>query len=122
MTAMALMAMRQGVIRRLLAFMFMVIAASLATTAAVHARETAAIVSLECNGAVHADGDADQSSPDNDSAVPHHHGACQGPVLDLANAAADVPARARAGQRLRPARAAPLAMHAVAPGLRPPAA
>jgi hypothetical protein len=52
--------------------------ASLMTTGAVHAQESPSVPTLECSGAVHSEGDADQSSGDSDKNISHHHSGCHG--------------------------------------------
>jgi hypothetical protein len=71
---------------------------------------------------VHSEGDADQSQGDSDKAVPHHHGTCHGPSLNLP-ATGELAAMARAGG-MRPFAGsdAAIASRLVDPGLRPPTA
>jgi hypothetical protein len=102
--------------------MLLMIASSLMTTAVVHAQEWGRAATLECTGAMHIDGDADSTAPDADSAVPHHHGTCHGPILDLASVDADSQLAFESDIRLYPARFAALAARAVDPALRPPTA
>lgn len=52
--------------------------ASLMMTGAVHAQESPSVPTLECSGAVHTEGDADQSSGDSDKNISHHHSGCHG--------------------------------------------
>ena len=98
------------------------IAASLVVTGTVHAQEMPGIVTIECSGAVHSEGDADQSQGDFDKAVPHHHGTCHGSSLNLP-ATDNLAAMVRAdGMRPFPSSDTAIASRLVDPGLRPPAA
>ncbi|WP_347271415.1 hypothetical protein [Rhizorhabdus histidinilytica] len=69
--------------RRFWLLFLCLIATSLAATTTTHAREWISETTLECSGAVHSDGDADQSQGDGDKAVPHHHGSCHGPAAPV---------------------------------------
>ncbi|MEJ5977594.1 hypothetical protein WG901_13170 [Novosphingobium sp. PS1R-30] len=51
---------------------------SLMATSAVHANEQSPAPVIDCSGQVHVDGDTDQSAPDSDQGVPHHHTGCHG--------------------------------------------
>lgn len=51
---------------------------SLMATSAVHANEQSPVPVIDCSGEIHAEGDADQSAPDSDQGVPHHHTGCHG--------------------------------------------
>lgn len=53
--------------------------ASLFVTATVHAQEISLASTIDCSGAIHINGDSDQSKGDSDKAVPHHHGSHQSP-------------------------------------------
>jgi len=115
-------AKRRAMLRRLWSLWLVVIASSLMMTATVHARETPGPVTIECSGAVHSDGDADQSQGDADKAMPHHHGTCHGQSLNVP-ATGLLSAVPRAGDmQLFPAPDAATASHLVDPALRPPAA
>jgi hypothetical protein len=63
--------------------LLIVIASSLMVTATVHAQELPGTLTMECSGAVHTEGDADQSQGDSDQAVPHHHSSCHGASLNV---------------------------------------
>ncbi|NIJ18301.1 hypothetical protein [Sphingobium vermicomposti] len=98
------------------------IASSLVVTATVHAQERPGAPTIECSGAVHSDGDADQSQGDSDKAVPHHHGTCHGPSLNVP-AKDELSAMVRAaGMRPFPASDTAIESRAVDPALRPPSA
>jgi hypothetical protein len=110
------------VLHRLWSFLLVAIASSLMISAAVHAREIPMQGMIECSGAVHSDGDADQSSGDSDKGMPHHHGTCHAQPLDL-RAAGELTSVSRQAD-LRPfaARDEAIASRLVDPALRPPAA
>jgi|TARA_R110000803_G_scaffold91683_1_gene159223 hypothetical protein len=107
-------------VTRLLRLLFVLIASSLVVTATVHAREQQGSAVIECSGFVHTDGDADQSQGDADKSIPHHHGSCQGTVMQVP-AKYSLPA-ALHDAGLRPIAGADqiLASGSVEPGLRPP--
>ena len=110
-------------LRKLWSLLFVMIASSLVVTGTVHAQERPGAVAIECNGAVHSEGDADQSQGDSDKAVPHHHGTCHGPSLNLPAADDDLAAMVRVdGMRPFPGSGPAISSHVVDPGLRPPAA
>jgi hypothetical protein len=109
-------------LRKLWSLLLVMIASSLVMTATVHAQEMPGIVTIECSGAVHSEGDADQSQGDSDKAVPHHHGTCHGPSLNVP-ATDGLPAVARAvGMRPFTASDTAIASRLVDPALRPPTA
>lgn len=58
--------------------LFFLLVASLMTMTTIHVQESPRVLSLECNGFVHYEGDTDQSSGDADKAVSHHHSGCHG--------------------------------------------
>ncbi|MHA3793464.1 hypothetical protein [Sphingomonas sp. YL-JM2C] len=107
--------------RRFWLLFLCLIATSLVATTTTHAREWISETTIECSGAVHSDGDADQSQGDSDKAMPHHHGSCHGP-------AAPVPASMALDHGVATAsdyvgrRAAALPSRALDPALRPPQA
>ncbi|WP_082543426.1 hypothetical protein [Sphingomonas sp. Leaf339] len=108
--------------RQLWSLLLVMIASSLVMTAAVHAREIPGLVTIECSGTVHSDGDADQSQGDADKAMPHHHGTCHGQTLDVP-ASDTLPSMTSAdGLRPFPASTSAIASHLTDPALRPPAA
>ena len=100
----------------------MVIASSLVMTATVHAREIPGSATLECSGAVHSEGDADQSPGDADQAIPHHHGTCHGPSLDVPASGALMTMTRADGPHPWPAPANAFRSWLIDPALRPPAA
>ncbi|TVV74353.1 hypothetical protein [Sphingomonas solaris] len=109
-------------LRKLWSLLLVMIASSLVVTATVHAREIPGPVTIECSGAVHSDGDADQSQGDADKAMPHHHGTCHGQSLNVP-ATDEVVSMARAtGLLPSPAVVSPMASHLVDAALRPPTA
>jgi len=100
------------------------LAASLLTTATVHAREftPGSQTAIDCSGAVHSDQDTDQAPADADGRAPHHHSHCHG-------AFASVPASDQIGFGISIARAPALALRSsfherrvTGPALRPPIA
>ncbi|RZF65943.1 hypothetical protein EWE75_02815 [Sphingomonas populi] len=109
-------------LRRLQSLLLVIIASSLVMTATVHAREIPGPATIECNGTVHSDGDADQSQGDADKAMPHHHGTCHSQVLDVP--VTDGPSSMARTDTVRPFPTpdSSTASHSVAPALRPPAA
>ncbi|MCZ4341407.1 hypothetical protein O4H52_07330 [Sphingomonadaceae bacterium G21617-S1] len=97
-------------------------ALSLATTTTIHAREISATTTIECSGLVHYEGDADQSPPDSDKTVPHHHGGCHGQFVGLP---ATLPLGAKPVSADMPSIVAivsALPSYRAGPPLRPPAA
>jgi hypothetical protein len=122
MTSRATSRKRRPMLRKLWSLLLVMIASSLVVTGTVHAQERPGNVMIECSGAVHSEGDADQSQGDSDKAVPHHHGTCHGPSLNLP-ATDDLAAMVRAdGMRPFPGSDTAIASRLVDPGLRPPAA
>jgi len=113
---------RHRVVSRILRLFLLLIASSLVMTATIHAREIPGPVTIECSGAVHSEGDADQSPGDLDQAMPHHHGTCHGSSLDLP--ASGALASMTGTDRLQPfpAPTSAFASRLVDPALRPPAA
>jgi len=107
-------------VRRVWSVLLMLVAASLAMATAVHARELPGASLVECSGAAHVDGDADQSQGDADKA-PHHHGTCHGQVLAIGSSEPVPVLLPLSGMRplVAAERAARSSM--VDPGLRPPA-
>jgi hypothetical protein len=96
------------------------LASSLLATASVHAQEAYGAMDVSCAGETHSEGDADQSPPDGDQPVPHHHGACHGHNLTA-------PVASPALTRLTVARETPdatrtsrLAAYMTGPALEPP--
>ncbi|WP_375195313.1 hypothetical protein [Sphingobium sp.] len=95
---------------------------SLVAAATVHAQERPNAPTIECSGVVHSEGDADQSTGDRDSLMPHHHGSCHGgsaclPVVADGSGPPDLLSDAA------PFDAAPvLARWQTGPDLRPPIA
>jgi len=63
-------------VRRFWLSLLLLLVSSVTTASLVHAREIPGPVTIECSGTVHQDGDADQTSGDQDKATPHHHGSC----------------------------------------------
>ena len=122
MTLRAISLKRISMLRKLWSLLLVMIASSLVVTGTVHAQERPGAITIECSGAVHSEGDADQSQGDSDKAVPHHHGTCHGPSLNLP-ATDELAAMARAGG-MRPFADsdAAIASRLVDPGLRPPTA
>lgn len=97
-------------------------ALSLAMTTTIHAREISATTTIECSGVVHYEGDADQSPPDSDKAVPHHHGGCHGQFVGLP---ATLPIGAEPASADMPSIVtifSALPSYGAGPPLRPPAA
>lgn len=122
MTLRAISLKRISMLRKLWSLLLVMIASSLVMTATVHAQEMPGIVTIECSGAVHSEGDADQSQGDSDKAVPHHHGTCHGPSLNLP-ATDELAAMVRAeGMRPFPGSDSAIASRLVDPALRPPTA
>jgi len=113
---------RRSMLRKLWSLLLVMIASSLVVTGTVHAQETPGAVTIECSGALHSEGDADQSQGDSDKTVPHHHGTCHGPSLNLPTTD-ELAAMVRAGG-MRPFTGsdAAIASRLVDPGLRPPTA
>ncbi len=113
---------RKGTVamQRLLSLFLVLIASSLVMSATVHARELPGVTTIECSGAVHEDGDADQSQGDSDKAMPHHHGTCHSSAMQIPST--DELPPSLDGARMSPQAGADqvLASSTVAPGLRPP--
>ncbi|MFW2852678.1 hypothetical protein ACM61V_12235 [Sphingomonas sp. TX0543] len=105
---------------RILRLFLMLIASSLLMSATVHARELPGVATIECSGAVHTDGDADQSQGDSDKAMPHHHGTCHSSAMQIPSN--DEVRPSLDGARMGPLAGADtvLASSTVSPGLRPP--
>jgi hypothetical protein len=99
------------------------LAASLVTTAAVHAREfSGSQTTIDCSGSVHSDEDADQTPADADGRASYHHSHCHG-------AFANVPTGDQTGFGLPVMRTPAMALrssfherHVTGPALRPPIA
>lgn len=109
-------------LRKFWSLFLVMIASSLVVTATVHARELPGTLTIECSGAVHTEGDADQSQGDSDKAVPHHHGTCHGHSLNVP-ASDGLPAAALlSDRRPLPGSDSATASRLVDPALRPPAA
>ncbi|WP_294322324.1 hypothetical protein [uncultured Sphingomonas sp.] len=106
----------------MLRLFLMLMVSSLVMTAAIHAREIPGPVTIECSGAVHNEGDADQSQGDMDQALPHHHGTCHGSSLDLPASGTLTSIAGTDGLQPFPAPASAFASRLVDPALRPPAA
>ncbi len=122
MTLRAMSPKQSWMLRKLWSLLFVMVASSLVVTGTVHAQERPSSAMIECNGAVHSEGDADQSQGDSDKAVPHHHGTCHGPSLNVPTID-DLAAMVRAdGTRPFPGSEAAIASRVVDPGLRPPTA
>lgn len=102
--------------------LFCLLVSSLLATTTIHARETPYAPTMECSGAVHHDGDADQSSGDADRAVPHHHGGCHGHHISLAAGTVSSDAVVGGADLLLAFNPVALAHSAVDPALRPPIA
>lgn len=51
---------------------------SLTAASTVHASEQTLAPVIDCSGQVHVEGDTDQSAPDSDQDVVHHHTGCHG--------------------------------------------
>ena len=95
--------------------------ASLVATTTTHAREWTGETTLECSGALHSEGDADQSQGDGDKAMPHHHGSCHGPAAAVpVTMALDHVVDTRSGYIGRSVAALP--SRVLDPALRPPQA
>ncbi|RVT95046.1 hypothetical protein EOD43_04150 [Sphingomonas crocodyli] len=109
-------------VSRFLTLVLALLASSLVMTATVHAREIPGPVTVECSGAVHSEGDADQSQGDSDKAIPHHHGSCHGQAMNLPATEAISLAHYDRDMRLRSAADLGIPSSPVEPGLRPPAA
>ncbi|MEH3040378.1 MAG: hypothetical protein PGN21_09990 [Sphingomonas paucimobilis] len=107
---------------RILRLFLVLIASSLVMTATIHAREIPGPVTLECSGAVHSEGDADQSQGDADKAIPHHHGTCHGSSLDVPAGGTLMSMTGADGLRPVPAPASSFTSRLIDPALRPPAA
>jgi hypothetical protein len=107
-------------VNHLLRLVLVLIASSLMMAATVHAREFPAETVVDCSGRVHVDGDADQSSGDADSGIPHHHGTCNASAMYVPNAGDFVSQARSAGLRLRSPTDLALPSQRVAPDLRPP--
>jgi hypothetical protein len=97
------------------------VVASLVLAATTHAQEIAGLPDIECSGAVHSEGDADQSPGDENQGL-QHHGHCHmaTAVMPCRAAAADVLA-ARTSEPAGPA-ATVLGRWIRGPSLRPPIA
>ncbi len=113
---------KRGRVSRVFCLFLMLIASSLVTTWTVHAREFSGLTTIECNGAVHSEGDADQSQGDTDKAIPHHHGTCHGSSLDAPAGGTLTPMARTDGLRPFPAPTSSFTSRLVDPALRPPAA
>lgn len=113
---------RPGAVNRILRLFLVWIASSLVMTATIHAREIPGPVTIECSGAVHSEGDADQSQGDADKAIPHHHGTCHASSLDVPRN--DMLASRMGANALRtfPAPTDSFTSRLIDPALRPPAA
>lgn len=122
MTLRSVSTRRHAMLRRFWSLLLVMIASSMVMAATVHAREIPGPATIECSGAVHSEGDADQSQGDADKAMPHHHGTCHGQTLNVP--ATDVLPSMTRGDSLRPfpAPASAIASHLVDPALRPPTA
>lgn len=107
---------------RIWTLLFTLLASSLVMTATVHAQENQSSISIECSGAVHSEGDADQSQGDSDKAIPHHHGSCHGQAMNLLSSDTISVTKYDARLRLRMATDLGVPSNPVEPGLRPPAA
>jgi hypothetical protein len=115
-------ARRSEMLRKFWSLLLIMIASSLVVTATVHAQEILGSLTIECSGTVHSDGDADQSQGDSDNALPHHHGSCHSPSLNVP--ATDEMSGAMRASSMRPFPASDnvLASRLLDPALRPPAA
>lgn len=122
MTLQRISTRRGAMLRKFWTLLLIMIASSLVVTATVHARELPGALTIECSGTVHSDGDADQSQGDSDKSVPHHHGSCHGPSLNVP-ATDGLSATARVSDmRPFPRSDIATASRLVDPALRPPAA
>ena len=108
--------------RHVLHLLLVLIASSLMVTATVHARELPGTVTIECSGALHQDGDADQSQGDADKATPHHHGTCHGQSMQVPTSGSLPLAQLSMALRGRAADAQAMVSSAISPALRPPTA
>ena len=79
-------AISRAVFRHAWLLVLCLLTASVVVTTTSHARESDGVAQLSCDGAQHADGDADQVPADSDQSVPHHHGTCHGHNLVTASA------------------------------------
>ena len=122
MTLNVILIRRSAVLRRIWSLFLVLVASSLVMTGTVHALETPGQISVECSGTVHTDGDADQTQGDSDKAVPHHHGTCHGPALNIPTADSLTSATRVAGLRPFPPSESPPTSHRLDPALRPPTA
>ena len=114
-------AMAHAMVRRSWLLLLCLIAASLVATTTTHAREWTGETTLECSGALHSEGDADQSQGDGDKAMPHHHGSCHGPAAAVpVTMALDHAGDTRSGYIGRSVAALP--SRVLDPALRPPQA
>lgn len=109
-------------VSRILRLFLILIASSLVMTATIHAREIPGPATIECSGAVHSEGDADQSQGDADKAIPHHHGTCHGSSLDMPASGALTSTTHTDGLRPFPASTTAFLSRPIDPALRPPAA
>ncbi len=95
---------------------------SLVAAATVHAQESPNAPTIECSGVVHSEGDADQSTGDRDSLMPHHHGSCHGGAAFLPAVADGSGVADMLDQPARFAASPVLARWQTGPDLRPPIA
>lgn len=114
-------AIGHAMVRRFWLLFLCLIATSLVATTTTHAREWTGDTTLECSGALHSEGDADQSQGDADKAMPHHHGSCHGPAAAVPVTMALDPA-VDGGSGYIGRRVAALPSRALDPALRPPQA
>ncbi|MDG2532550.1 hypothetical protein P6144_02730 [Sphingomonas sp. HITSZ_GF] len=107
-------------LRRAWILLLCLLASSLMATATVHAQENYGAASVSCEGAAHAEGDADQVPADGDQPFPHHHATCHGHGLSAAIALAAFPPVTRVRALPRAPGASALAERMVGPALEPP--
>lgn len=122
MTALGNRSTLSAMLRRIWSLLLIIVASSLVVTVTVHAQELPGALTIECSGAVHSDGDADQSQGDADRGVPHHHSSCHGLSLKVPETNRLMALVGAGSMRSVPQSDDAGPSRLIDPGLRPPAA
>lgn len=109
-------------VKRLWSLMMILVASSLVMATTVHARELPGKVTIDCTGTVAASADVAHAQGNNDQDVPHRHGTCHGPVMQVPASDANAAPMQRITAPRYLASAGSIPSRLVDPALRPPTA